>query len=236
MTPAEMIHNDSVLQSEWFSSYESGDIDFIYDGATDPQKWLESPWRIMCLLKEAHGGGRWNHADAIRKDHGLLKTGGTANQAVHNRMVEWLSVIESNLDDNCFDVEADRNQGHPRGRDTMLRSAWVNIKKADGLPYSNAADLHAVAMRDADFLKRQIDLLKPRVILCGATFGIVRDILFPDSEPIKWTQFSYLSHTGIVLIDYVHPARKARESYRALECEVARIQLAGFLRAPTVSE
>lgn len=236
MTTAEMVHNDSALRSEWFHSYENDEIDFIYDGATDPAQWHESPWRIMCLLKEAHGGGVWNHAEAIRKDGGLLRVGGSANQSVHYRMVEWFAAIESTLAGAPLDVEADREQDYAQCRETMLRSAWVNIKKVDGLPYSNASDLHAVTVRDARFLTRQIELLNPRVILCGATFEIVRDTLFPEAEPIAGTEFSYLSKQGIVLIEYGHPGRKTRESYQPLIEEVQRIQAAGYLRYPAPAE
>jgi hypothetical protein len=236
MTTAEMIQNDTVLQREWFSSYESDQIDFIYDGATVPDQWVKSPWRIMCLLKEAHGGGVWNHAEAIREDGGLLRVGGTANQAVHYRMVEWLAAIESSLEGAPIDIEADREEDYPKARATMLRSAWVNVKKVDGLPYSNAGDLHTVATRDADFLKRQMDLLNPRVIVCGATFGIVREILFPGSERIAGTEFSYRSPSGIVLIDYGHPGRKARESYQPLIEEIKCIQSAGYLLEPDTAE
>ena len=36
-----------------------------------------------------------------------------------------------------FTVEADIFESYPAARRTMLRSAWVNIKKADGIAYSN---------------------------------------------------------------------------------------------------
>jgi len=235
MTTQEFIEADRALRDDWFASYGQPDIDFIYDGATDPEKWLSSPWRIMCLLKEAHGGGQWNHAGAILKHKGLLRVGGTANQAIHYRMIEWISAIEATLMGTPCDVEGDRLLDYPRARLTMLRSAWVNIKKANGLPYSDGGDLYTVAKRDAAYLRRQMALLDPRIVLCGYTFGIVRDMLFPDAERINGTEFSHRTHGGRIILDYYHPGRKSRESYRQLVAEVEKVRAnpaTGRERAP----
>jgi len=227
MTPKQFLEVDRSLKSDWFASYGNPDIDFIYDGATDPNKWLTSPIRLMCLFKEAHGGGRWNHAEAILGDNGLLRVGGTANQAMHNRTVEWLYAIESVFLGNRPDIEGDRSQNYKNARETMLRSAWVNIKKAEGIAYSNSGDLHSVAKRDADYLRRQLALLDPKVVLCGYTFGVVREVLFPDAKKIAETEFSYRTTNGRIIIDYYHPGRKSRESYGPLIDEVQRIVASG---------
>jgi hypothetical protein len=235
MTTQEFIEADKALRDDWFASYGQPDIDFVYDGATDPEKWLSSPWRIMCLLKEAHGGGQYNHAEYILKDNGLLRVGGTAKQDTHNRMIEWIYSIEATLMGTPFDVEGDRSLDYPKARLTMLRSAWVNIKKANGVPYSDGRDLYEVAKRDAAYLRRQMALLDPKIVLCGYTFGIVRDTLFPDAERITGTEFSYRTHGGRIILDYYHPGRKSRESYRQLIAEVEKVRanlVTGRERAP----
>jgi len=142
ITAEELMQANQILKDEWFCSFREDNIDFIYDGATNPAEWIKSPWRIMCLLQEAQGGGHWNHAEAINSDNGLLRVGGTANQSVPNRMVEWLYAIESTLEGVPIDVETDREQDHCEARKTMLRSAWVNIKKVNGLPYSDNNNLY----------------------------------------------------------------------------------------------
>ena len=223
MTENEFRQRDLLLREEWFNSYGKLDADFIYDGATNPALWIASRWRIMCLLKEAHGGGCWNHAEAINEHNGLLRVGGTANQATHNRMVEWLYAIESTLEQKPADVENDRTRNYTEARETMMRSAWVNIKKSDGVAYSNNNDLHQVLKRDAPFLRRQIELLSPRFILCGRTFGIVKDELFPNCERIPNTKFSYRQGQGRIIFDYYHPARQSRESYKDFVEEVKKL-------------
>jgi len=223
MTVSEFKSLDRNIEHEWFASYDNPEIGFIYDGAIYPESWLESPLRIMCLLKEAHGGGQWNLAEGIFKDEGLLRVGGTANQAVHYRMVEWLYAFESMIMGLSFNVEADRSENYPAARRTMLRSAWVNIKKADGIAYSNNCNLREVVMRDGYFLRRQIDLLAPRFVICGYTYGTVQDVLFPGAQKIAGTEFSYSTSDGLVVVDFYHPGRKALESYRLLAEEAARI-------------
>lgn len=223
MTASEFKNLDQHLEHEWLASYGNPEIDFIYDGATDPVRWLESPLRIMCLLKEAHGGGQWNHAAGILKDEGLLRVGGTANQAVHYRMIEWLYAFESTLLGLSFNVEADRSENYPKARQTMLRSAWVNIKKADGIAYSDNGNLREIALRDGSFLRRQVALLAPRFVICGYTYGTVQDVLFPGAQKIAGTDFSYSTPDGLVVVDFYHPGRKSRESYSLLAEEAVRI-------------
>jgi hypothetical protein len=100
----------------------------------------------------------------------------------------------------------------------------VNIKKADGVPYSDGGDLYAVAKRDAAFLRRQMALLNPKIVLCGSTFGIVRDVLFPDAQRITGTDFSYRTHGGRIILDHNHPSRKERDSYKKLIAEVEKFR------------
>ncbi len=217
------------MREEWFNSYKNPDIDFIYDGATDPTLWIESRWRIMCLLKEAHGGGKWNHAEAIKEADGLLRVGGTANQATHYRMIEWLHAIECTLDQADPNIEKDRKEDYREARKTMLRSAWVNIKKANGVATSDYDDLNHVVKKDARFLRQQIDLLSPRLILCGNTFGLVKDELFPGYKRIPGADCSYHQGQDRIMIDYWHPARKSKDSWKPLVEEIRSIRKAGFL-------
>ncbi|GEM_PF-1795721 len=203
------------LRMEWHQSYGCNQVDFIYDGPTDSRLWFNSKYRILCLLKEAHGGGTWDHAEAIHTDLGLLRVGGTANQATHYRMVEWLYAIERTLNGQSVDIEEERRTDYPECRAVMLRSAWINIKKANGVSHSDANDLSIVVRRDHIFLKKQIDMLNPQIILCCATFEIARDPLFSNCARIQGTKFSYRSE-GRVIVNYRHPARASRETYMPL--------------------
>ena len=223
----QFLAENAKLREEWHRSYANCG-DFIFDGPTDPNGWFKGKERILCVLKEAHGGSVWDHAEEIRKDGGLLRVGGTANQATHNRMVEWLYAIDCSLNDKHMDVEADRGSDYPEGRAIMLRSAWINIKKANGVSHSNANDLRCIAERDLRFLSRQIELLSPHIILCCGTFSLVGDLLFPDHQKIRGTTCSYQSG-NLVIIEYRHPLYARRESYEDLFAEMERIKRAGIL-------
>ena len=215
------------LRQEWHQSYAPCD-DFIYDGPTDPDRWFIGKERILCILKEAHGGGVWNHADEIRDCGGLLRVGWPANQATHNRMVEWLYATECSLNEKHMNVEAERSSDYPEARAIMLRSAWINIKKANGVSHSDASNLRSIADRDMRFLNRQIALLSPRIVLCCGTFDLVGDLLFPDRQMIAGTTCSYQSGS-LVIIKYRHPLYAPRESYGDFFAEMERIKIAGVL-------
>jgi len=224
----QFLSEDAKLRDEWRRSYGDGYVDFIYDGPTDPARWFNGGERILCLLKEAHGGGVWDQAEAIRNDGGLLRVGGTASQATQNRVVEWLYAIDGALNGKRVDIDADRCAGYPEARAVMLRSAWINIKKAGGVSKSDADDLRGVVERDILFLRRQFKLLSPRIVLCCGTFDLAVDLLFPDHQMIRGTSFSYRSGS-VIVIDFRHPARAACESYEPLIEEIERIRKAGAL-------
>lgn len=227
------IKANDALYEEWFAFYggQAGDNHFIYDGATDPAQWLASPWKIMCLLREAHGGGVWNHAERIKECGGMLLVGSNANPATHHRVLEWLYAIESTLNRQPLDMENERRNDYPNARQTMMRSAWVNIKKANGVSSSSSKDLSQVVRRDAVFLRRQIDLLRPKIILTGNIYGIVRGELFPDSQHADGTAsgFSFQQSNGRIIMDYFHPTRQSKESYKEIIREVESIQRMGLL-------
>ena len=216
------------LREEWRRSYGDGPVDFICDGPPDPTLWFNGSERILCLLKEAHGGGEWDQAEAIRNHGGLLRVGGTASQATQNRVVEWLYAIDGALNGKRVDIGADRCAGYPEARAIMLRSAWINIKKANGVSKSDVQDLRGVVDRDIRFLRRQFELLSPCIVLCCRTFNLVKDLLFPGLQKIDGAKFSYRSGS-VVIIDYMHPARAPRKTYEPLIEEIERIKKAGAL-------
>jgi hypothetical protein len=191
------------------------------DGATDLSLWVAESVRILVLLKEAYGGDQWDHADGIRKDKGLMKVGGSANPAVQYRAAEWLLAISSSLSGAPFDVELERTYDFKNCRSVMMRSAWVNIKKAEGIAYSNAKDLDAVIERDGKFLARQIKLLEPTIVLCGGTFELVMKHLFTTAVKMPKTNFTFLSGS-VKILNYRHPARASRDTCQDLFNEVAK--------------
>jgi len=207
------------LWQDWLGSYTS----FIFDGPTNPEEWFHSKYRILCLMKEAHGGGVWNHAKGIRECKGLMKVSGSANQATHYRVVEWLYSLESTLEGKKVSIEEERRSNYPNCRNTMLRSAWVNIKKADGISTSRYNNLVDVVKRDGQFLIRQINLMAPRIILCCGTFSIVKNLLFPNVQKMPDTERTYCCDQYLV-VDYRHPGRAAKVSYIPLIEEANRIR------------
>lgn len=222
------ISDDVKLNEDWRQSYGPNYENFIYDGAIDPSLWLASKTRILCILKEAHGNGHWNYAETTRNNGGLLRVKRPASQATQNRMVEWVYALDGSLSQEGADVEEDRRNGYKAAKSVMLRSALINIKKADGVSRSSAKNLHAVANRDAVFIKRQIKLLSPTIILCCGTFPFIARSILPDHSAIRGTQFSFQSE-GLPIIAVRHPGFASLQSYKPLAEEVMRIKSSGFL-------
>lgn len=55
--------------------------------------------------------------------------------------------------------------------DSLLASAIVNVKKVRGVKVSIHDDLNEYAIRDSDFIRRQLDIIDPTVVVCGGTLA-----------------------------------------------------------------
>lgn len=99
--------------------------------------------------------------------------------------------------------------------------AYVNIKKnAQKSKNKNEAksvdsDIRSYAIRDKEFLQRQIDIINPSVVLCCSTFKFC-DIIFNN---IRRVSDNLYNSNGIWIIDFGHPSQtyfSYRENFDAL--------------------
>ena len=98
--------------------------------------------------------------------------------------------------------------------------AYVNIKKNaqkkknNGEANSVDNDIRSYAIKDKEFLQRQIEIINHSVVLCCSTFKFC-DIIFNN---IKRVSDNLYSSNGIWIIDFGHPSHRAsyRENFDAL--------------------
>ena len=101
-------------------------------------------------------------------------------------------------------------------RRALLSSAVVNIKKSSGKTASDRDDLLTYVERDCEFIKRQIEIINPDVVLCGGTWPLVQP-LWPDARRIYDRVWAVQSKH---FIDLYHPAALYPHyvGYYALAC------------------
>lgn len=203
---------EDALFDEWRLHLANASDEFIRDGAVCGETY-ESTWpRIVFMLKEVNdpGGGDWD----LRE---FLRSGGRGQ--TWNNVTRWtegilaLPEIRPWKDLDSIDNNARIN--------ALKKIAAVNIKKTPGGGAADVDGLHGFARANREFIRRQLDLYKPNLIIgCGSD---VTGVLFEDvySEP-EWHKTMrgkrYAALGSATYFDYYHPA--ARVSKKLLHAEL----------------
>jgi uracil-DNA glycosylase len=67
---------------------------------------------------------------------------------------------------------------HKNRKTSLLACALINLKKTTGGARATDAVEHATA-RDTIFLREQIELINPQVVVCGGTYKSIKQHLYP---------------------------------------------------------
>lgn len=150
-------------------------LTFCEDGILIDDHWDNSRTKILFLLKETFLDFPIIRGDGHGPD-GNSKT-------FWRKMQMW-----TYLTDKIFHAEEIiYNEALKEKEKKNIKIAYVNIKKnvtkgkAAGKTNSNFEDIKSYAKNDAEFLKKQIDLINPDVIICSGTYDFIKFIL-PQEE------------------------------------------------------
>jgi hypothetical protein len=197
----------------------------ITDGALNPESYYqllsqEEKPRIMWLMKEPYDsengtGGGWDFYEGFFKDkpsyyEGLVKSRSRST---------WQPVVyitHSIMNDYLPYDDMDYIRDNPKMAEALNHIAWVNLHKlpAIGMTRSNHDRIVEVYRNSKDLLQKQIEMLRPNVIICGGTFPIIRYGL-EGVKLVKFGSVNYFVHEGTMYVDAYHPAQTTigREDY-----------------------
>ena len=91
----------------------------------------------------------------------------------------------------------------------------INLKKTPGKTTSNDSEIDKFAKDDREFIKNQVEIYRPDLIICGGTGDIfIKNILNLDTS--SWTYvsdyLSYLIYNDTIIVKTYHPAfRKSKK-------------------------
>lgn len=200
----------NVLMEEWKASHKNkGLVSFISDGAVNVEAYVGSKLKICYFLKEAYSKDNDEDWDLA----GWLDSG--AMTRMWSNVAEWTYGILSTTTTNI----AHKPQLTNQEKTALLRSvSVVNVKKSNGKVQSDYDDLLSYASEDKEFLKRELEILNPDVIVCGNISSLLR-LLYGATVQSKngvsaegLIDAEYLSKNGYafagkqIIIDYYHPA------------------------------
>ena len=191
------------LFDKWEDKHLSeGHEDFIRDGIVDIEAWEHQTTPKVCfLLKEAYGD-RFDLAEKLKNEGAFSETwfnGAIWAQAVYDAFMYPFG--------NVIPFNGDKLANIKKNAHSIIQCiSVVNIKKSDGECRSDNADLRNFAISDADELKEELQIINPRIIICGNIWDIVKDTVFEGKakelaeipEVYRWMDS--------FIISYYHPA------------------------------
>ena len=205
----EMVSNDhATLLAEWKQRYP-GD-GFVSDGILDDALWGLAERKVAFLLKEAYGDPKnprdWDLREYLGRRwdaHRMWWTAAHWSHVVQGLVGPLVTPYDQIKDDRIA------------CRSALLSAAVVNIKKSNGRTLSNRADLDQYVRRDGDLIQRQVALVAPEILICGATWPLVRHLWTIRRRVAQWV----VDVDGMLVLDFWHPAGwvRRKEHYYFLD-------------------
>ena len=201
------------LFEKWRPEYKN----FIPDGIVDERAYLDSPIKILYLLKEVNGGENWDLCE-------FLKNGGRGQ--TWNNITRWTIGIYQ--PDTAWSEIEKINFDNETRKEILKKICVVNVKKESGKGSSNNKELATAVERDKDRLKKQLAIYEPDFILCCGTGWLYEKIYEFDNAIWKSTSngIKFFRSDKTVVIAYSHPQKRAtkRSLYEELTDAVKEIQ------------
>ena len=174
---------------------------FCEDGILVEKEWEVSNPKILFLLKETY-----SHFIDISGPMGPQGT----SRTFWRKMKIWTYVVTEYFNNRIpqFDELLVIKE---KPNDSI---AYVNIKKnaekieGNGDPYSDDTDILSYLKKDSNFLRRQIDLIKPEIIFCCSTIIFIKE-LYPN---LIFLSNNLFQADGKLVIAHGHPS--SRKSYQ----------------------
>ena len=209
--------HDELLErcSSQYKDLVNDSCEFTFDGPSN--NWLQYSQqhpRIMFLLKEAHG--EWWQPSVGGLDI-------TSKKRFSQNVRLWKYAIDSFYQNPTGKMHFPNIEQIPIGAHDV---AFVEVKKLNqGKSTSNHNEIEAYAKKDKEFLKRQIELIDPHVVLCAATidfYDIIHDEQYdPYVELSSGGNCKCWQLSSRLVIDFRHPSCSiAREELYSLLCRL----------------
>ena len=182
------------LFNSWRNSKEEYSSNFSEDGIIDEKKWNIASKKVLVILKETN-----NYAKDLRA---LIRDDWQkAKNYLWQNVGRWVYGIQN----TTKTFIPGRSEADAHRNEALLSSAVINLKKTKGRSNADMNEIRKYALEDADFIREEIDLIGPEVIICGYTFEIVKEILQFNSPSLD-TEYRIFIFNDRRFINYWHPA------------------------------
>lgn len=186
---------DSLLES-WESTFPTEKFHFNRDGIISSEHWSKANLKILFVLKETNGANQ----DVVKAITRALssKNSGWWRGQVLRRVGRWAYGL-MNYSGNVPSFE----DAKANGKEATWGVAYINMRKTAGRARTEQKSFDAHVKEYAPYIRRQIELIEPDIVVLGGTFKSVKTHIFPGMEHVCKRIHR---HNRIVFINAFHPA------------------------------
>lgn len=194
------------LFSRWKA--ERGYKEFISDGILDETEWSKQEYKILFVLKEAN----WENGNVDLCEF-LLSECSPSYWKTWNNVARWTKALLVQGEYPRYLSKSDKSYW-------LRKVAAINLKKVGGNAVAEDKIIREYAEKDKAYLKEQIELYSPDIIVCcgrgtGKNADILHDIVFDVSqvsewkEPITKEKYNYfiaiINDKQVPVVSFYHP-------------------------------
>ena len=223
---------------------------FVRDGFIS-SKW-GSKKKILFILKEAYlkrdKDGKVENCehdvrDWLSNEEGFYDLLDGKYKNFWRRIVEWTYCINETDTTKIAPFPSDlfEKTNKKVAADFANSIAIMNLKKSDGKTVSNKKDIRQYVKNDSEFIKRQIELISPDIIVCGHILDILdKNVYNSEIKSRKCDDWFYNTKKMIgrntIVIDYYHPSAWSTKIKNWIDPEVRYYKRAECYQKALISE
>lgn len=167
------------------------------------ESWSAAKRKVLFLLKEPNGydGRHGALNDLLRKAAVPNSTSKMWKRPTFHNIGRWAYGLLNYSGQVPAYEEA--NQAY---RTALLGCAYINIKKSSGgARATKKVEVHAA--KYAEFLRRQVDIIDPDIVVCGGTYTILKEHVYPGMSKVS----SRIHRVdGRIFINAFHPGCRTK--------------------------
>ena len=192
--------HDELLDT-WRNNFPE-DWHFNEDGVISNEDWNNSNIKVLFVLKETNRANQ-NIVDAINRAL-VTKESGWWKGKVLRRVGHWAYGLLNYEDEAPSLKDAKTNY-----KNFIKNIAYINMKKASGGSSTKTKPFNSHVEEFAPFIRRQIELIKPDIIVLGGTYKQIKKYVFPELEKVSERIHK---HNDMIFINAFHPAARKESS------------------------
>ncbi|WP_415886608.1 hypothetical protein ACMXYO_01150 [Neptuniibacter sp. QD37_6] len=184
------------LLAKWKEEVSAESDHFVEDGIICQEGWNAAERKILFILKETNGYNKSitkliNIAVTDRKDSALWK-----RPTFHNIGRWGFGLL--NISTEAPPYKA----ANKERKNSLLSCAFINIKKTSG-GRTAGKEVSSNAEKYASYLREQIEIISPDIIVFGGTYKIMKKHVLPEMEHEAHRIHKY---KNTICINANHPA------------------------------